>query len=111
MKKRRLILCITAILTAAVSLYISIQRNYTFTLTGSDGGLKSERIQPLFGMVKVSGDCDTSVIFTDVETGERYEIGYITPGAPEKIRLEKGRWYTAAGAGNLTIGPVRVRIE
>lgn len=111
MKKRRLILCITAILTAAVSLYISIQRNYTFTLTGSDGGLKSEQIQPLFGMVKVSGDCDTSVFFTDVETGERYEIGYITPGAPGKIRLEKGRWYTAAGAGNLTIGPVRVRIE
>ena len=41
----------------------------------------------------------------------RYEIGYITLGAPGKIRLEKGRWYTAAGAGNLTIGPVRVRIE
>lgn len=111
MKKKQLILCIAAILTAAVFLYIGIQRNYTFTLTGSDGGLKSEQIQPLFGTVKVSGDCDTSVIFTDVETGERYEIGYITPGAPGKIRLEKGRWYTAEGAGNLTIGPVHVRVE
>jgi hypothetical protein len=110
-KKKQLILCIAAILTAAVFLHISVQRKYTFTLAGSDGGLKSEQIQPLFGTVKVSGDCDTSVLFTDVETGERYEIGYITPGAPEKIRLEKGRWYTAAGAGNLTIGPVRVRIE
>ena len=106
MKKKQLILCIAAILTAAVFLHIGIQRNYTFTLTGSDGGIKSEQIQPLFGTVKVSGDCDTSVLFTDVRNvGKDMRVGYITPGAPEKIRLEKGRWYTAAGAGNLTIRP------
>lgn len=111
MKKRQLILCITAILTVAIFLQIGIQRKYTFTLAGSDGVLKSEQIQPLFGTVKVSGDCDTGVSFTDVETGERYEIGYITSGISEKIRLEKGRWYTVEGVGNLTIGPVHVRIE
>lgn len=73
--------------------------------------IKSEQIQPLFGTVKVSGDCDTDVIFTDTETGKKYEIGYITSGVSEKIHLEKGRWYTVDGEGNLTIGPVHVRIE
>lgn len=111
MKKRRLILWTAVILTAAALFYISIQRRYTFTLAGSGGIIKSEQVQPLFGTVKVSGDCDTGVSFTDTETGERYEIGYITPGVSEKIRLKKGRWYTVAGGGNLTIGPVHVRME
>ncbi len=111
MKKRRLILWTAVILTAAVFFYVSIQRRYTFTLAGSDRMIKSEQIQPLFGTVKVSGDCDTDVIFTDTETGEKYEIGYITSGVSGKIQLEKGRWYTVDGEGNLTIGPVHVRIE
>lgn len=75
------------------------------------GIIKSEQIQPLFGTVKVSGDCDTDVVFTDIETGERYVVGYITSGVSEKIKLEKGKWYTVAGGGNLVIGPVNVRIE
>ncbi len=111
MKKRRLILWTAVILTAAVFFYVSIQRRYTFTLAGGDRMIKSEQIQPLFGAVKVSGDCDTDVIFTDTETGEKYEIGYITSGVSGKIQLEKGRWYTVDGEGNLTIGPVHVRIE
>ena len=73
--------------------------------------IKSEQIQPLFGTVTVSGDCDTDVVFTDVETGEKYVIGYITSGVSEKIKLEKGKWYTVAGGGNLVISPVNVRVE
>lgn len=73
--------------------------------------IKSEQIQPLFGTVKVSGDCDTDVVFTDMETGEKYVVGYITSGVSEKIKLEKGKWYTVAGGGNLVISPVNVRVE
>lgn len=82
----------------------------TFTLTG-EGPVKAEQIQPLFGTVRVRGDCDTDVVFTDIETGEQYKIGYITSGVSEKIRLPKGKWYTVAGGGKLTVGPVNVRIE
>lgn len=78
--------------------------------------IRSEQIQPLFGTVKVSGDCDTDVVFTDMETGEKYVVGYITSGVSEKIKLEKiklekGKWYTVAGGGNLVISPVNVRVE
>lgn len=62
-----------------ILLYTGIQRRHTFTL--ADRGstkVKQEQIQPLFGTVKVSGDCDTDVVFTDIETGERYVVGYIT---------------------------------
>ena len=51
------------------------------------------------------------VVFTDIETGEKYVVGYITSGVSEKIKLEKGKWYTVAGGGNLVIGPINVRIE
>ena len=75
------------------------------------GGVKAEQIQPLFGTVRVSGDSDTDVVFTDVETGEKYTIGYITHGMTEKIKLERGRWYSVAGSGNLTVKPINVRVE
>ena len=58
-----------------------------------------------------SGDCDTAVIFTDIETGETYTVGYITSGVSEKIKLQKGKWYTVEGAGNITVSPVNIRIE
>ena len=70
-----------------------------------------EQIQPVFGVVKVSGDCDTDVIFTDAETGETYTIGYISPGMSGKIKLQKGKWYRVDGVGNITIKPVNLRIE
>ena len=54
---------------------------------------------------------DTDVVFTDVETGEKYTIGYITHGMTEKIKLERGRWYSVAGSGNLTVKPINVRVE
>ena len=70
---------------------------------------KAEQIRPLWATVTVSGDCDTDVIFTDVATGKQYIVGYVTHGTSEKIRLEKGKWYTVKGAGNLTLRPVTVR--
>lgn len=87
------------------------KNKYTFMLISEDHGIKSEEIQPLFSTVKVSGDCDTNVIFIDVLTNEKYEIGYITHGMSENIRLEKGKWYKVVGKGNLEISLVNVRIE
>ena len=84
---------------------------HTFTLISEDKGIKSEEIQPLFSTVKVSGDCDTNVTFVDVLTNEEYEIGYITHGVSESIRLTKGKWYKVSGRGNLEISLVHVRIE
>lgn len=45
----------------------------------------------------MSGDCDTNVVFTDVETGEIFMIGYITSGVSEKIKLQRNKWYTVEG--------------
>lgn len=98
-----------AILIMGIS-YISYIRIHTFTLSG-EGIEKSEQIQPVWGSVKVTGTADTSVVFTDVESGESYTIGYITHGTGDKIRLQRGRWYSVEGAGKLTIRPVNVRIE
>ena len=92
--------------------YTGIQRTHTFTLAERNGvAFKSEQIQPLFETIRVSGDCDTDVIFTDIETGETYTVGYITSGVSEKIKLQKGKWYTVEGAGNITVSPVNIRIE
>ena len=111
MKRKWIIPCVVAIFVIAILFYSNIQKAHTFTLADRGNPVKSEQIQPLFGTVKVSGDCDTDVVFTDVETGEEYVIGYITSGVSEKIKLQKGKWYTIAGGGNLTVGPVNVRIE
>ena len=73
--------------------------------------LKQSFPSQLWGTVKVSGDCDTEVVFTDVETGEKYRIGYITQGVTERIKLERGKWYKVVGRGNLTLNPVNIRVE
>lgn len=57
----------------------------------SAASLTEEQIQPVFGVVRVSGDCDTDVVFTDVETGKTYTIGYITSGVSEKNKVTKGK--------------------
>lgn len=90
--------------------YNGYVKTHTFTLSG-EGVVKSEQIQPTNNKVKVSGNTDTYVVFTDVESGERYTIGYITQGGSETIQLERGKWYSVEGAGELTIRPVNVRIE
>ena len=111
MKAKRIILCVAVVFLAGILIYSAMQRKHTFTLSNGEGSVKAEQIQPLFGTVKVSGDKDTDVVFTDVETGEQYTIGYITHGVTEKINLEMGKWYRVEGGGNLTVKPVNVRVE
>lgn len=112
MKKKWFFLFAIVVFVGAVFLYTGIQRTHTFILTDSgEGRIKQEQIQPLFGTVKVSGDCDTDVVFTDIKTGETYRVGYITSGVSEKIKLHKNKWYAVDGVGNITVSPVNVRIE
>ena len=108
MKAKRFILCVALAFLAGILAYSAIQREHTFTLSREEGGVKAEQIQPLFRTVS---DRDTDVVFTDVETGEKYTIGYITHGMTEKIKLERGKWYSVAGNGNLTVKPINVRVE
>ena len=110
MRRKWLILCV-AIFAIALLFYTHIQRSHTFTLADGESPIKAEQIQPLFGTVKFSGDCDTDVVLTEIETGKTYVIGYLTPGVSEKVRLQRGQWYTVNGGGNLTVGPVNVRTE
>ena len=111
MKKKTLVLYSIIIILIGIAVYCNIRNKYTFTLANEDGIVKSEQIQPLFVTVKVRGDCDTDVVFVDVETGEEYVIGYITNGMAEIIKLEKGKWYIVKGGGNLVLSPVNVRKE
>ena len=110
MKKRWIISGLILIVVVAILGYIAFQKTHTFTLI-TKSEMKSEQIQPLFETIRVSRDRDTDVVFTDIETGETYTIGYLTSGMSEKIKLKKGKWYTVEGAGNITLSPVNVRIE
>lgn len=47
-------------------------RTHTFTLSG--GVVKNELIQPINNKIKVSGNADTDVIFTDIESRKQYTI-------------------------------------
>ena len=98
-----------AILITGIS-YNSYVKIHTFTLSGSER-VKSEEIQPVSGSVKITSTADTDVVFTDIESGETYVIGYITSGVGETIKLERGKWYRVEGIGELTVRPVNVRIE
>ena len=109
MKTRRVVLCTAILLLILIVMGLGVQKAHTVTLANDESAEKAEQIQPLWATVTVSGDCDTDVVFTDIETGEQYIVGYITHGVSEKIRLEKGKWYTVKGAGNLTLCPVTVR--
>ena len=114
MKKKWVILfwVMTLILLIGILACVEIQKTHTFTLANQDGTtLQSEQIQPLFGTVKVSSDCDTSVVFTDIETGKTYTIKLLTTGMSGKVKLERGRWYTVEGNGTLTVSLVNVRVE
>lgn len=90
--------------------YNSYVNMYTFTLSGEEI-MKSEQIQLVNGSIKVTDTFDTNVVFTDVETGETYTIGYITSGIADTIQLEREKWYKVQGCGNLTVRPVNTRIE
>lgn len=47
-------------------------RTHTFTLSG--GVVKNELIQPINNKIKVSGNADTDVIFTDIESRKQYTM-------------------------------------
>lgn len=93
------------LIVGGILFYRNFKDSNTITVSGT------EEIQPILNTVKVSGDSDTSVIFTDVETNEQYMVGYITHGVTEKIKLKKGSWYKVEGRGKITLYPVKVRIE
>ncbi len=93
------------LIVGGILFYRYFENSNTITVSGT------EEIQPILGTVKVSGDSDTSVIFTDVETNEQYVVGYITHGITENIKLKKGSWYKVEARGKITLYPVKVRIE
>lgn len=108
-KKTKIVIGILAafvILVAGISYsYRGYIKAHTFTLSGN------EQIQSITGTVKVSSPRDTEVIFIDVKTGVNYAIPYITSGASETIKLEKGKWYSVETGEGLTMSLVNVRIE
>ena len=67
MKMKRLVLCAIVAFLIVLLICSNIQKKHTITLSNSEGTIKAEQIQPLWGTVKVSGDSDTDVVFTDVE--------------------------------------------
>ena len=93
------------LIVGGILFYRYFENSNTITISGS------EEIQPILSTIKVSGDSDTSVVFTDVNTNEQYVVGYITHGVTEKIKLKKGSWYKVEGKGKITLYPVKVRIE
>ncbi len=105
------------LISAVIILALLIGGVYAFNISTSkltlsgEGLTKTEEIQPNRNQVKVWSTEDTNVIFTDVETGKKYEVGYVTPGMKETIKLEKGHWYKVSGKGDLTVGPVNARIQ
>ena len=110
MDKKRLKRALGGAIPLAILIIDSYVKMHTVTLSGNER-VKSEEIQPVSGSVKVTGTADTDVVFTDTESGETYVIGYITSGAGETIKLERGKWYRVEGDGELTVRPVNVRIE
>lgn len=108
MRRKWIILCVL-LLIAAGFLFLYVEKMYTIQLIDKGNLARCETICPLTNMIKVSGDCDTDVVFTDIETGKEYTIGYITTGVSEKIKLQKGKWYHVSGRGNLWIYPVKMK--
>lgn len=106
-KKTKNIVAILAVFVILMMIigYKGYIKAHTFTLLGN------EQIQPITGTVKVKSTRDTEVIFIDVKTGINYAIPYITSGASETIKLEKGKWYSVETGENLTMSLVNVRIE
>ena len=107
LKKWMLVIVAIVIIMVVAASFFQYRNSHTFTLTD-----EYEEIQPVLGTVRVSGTQDTDVWFIDVENPEnRFQIGYITPGMSETIKLERGKWYRVEAKGKITITMVNVRIE
>ena len=108
MKKYLVLLFATLIIIFSLVFYSQFRNSHTFVLTD----LESEEIQPILGTIRVSGSQDTDVWFIDVENPEnRFQIGYITPGISETIKLERGKWYKVEAQGDITVSMINVRIK
>lgn len=111
MKKRNIcvgLLILVVTFLCATKYYIS--HSHTYTLSSSSA-IKDEEIQPLFGSISVTSNIDTSVLFTDIDTGETYTIGYVTHGLRENIDLRANHWYSVEGQGKITITAINVRVK
>ncbi len=94
------------------SSYFLVRHLSTFTLTDVGGSdVKKEQVEPLAKTVVVYSNVDTSVVFRDALTGEKIEIGYITGGGSEKVKLNEDRWYIVESSGTLTMCPVSLLLE
>ena len=108
MKKYLPIIVAILIIIIGVGFFFQYRSSHTFTLTNLD----VQEIQPVSGTIRVSGTQDTDVWFIDVENPEnKVQIGYITPGMSETIKLEREKWYRVEAAGEITVTMVNVRIE
>ena len=109
MKKKMILILVVLMVILLMGLgYSKFKSAHTFTLSEES----DEEIQPLFGVVRVYGTQDTDVVFIDAENPENtYQIGYITPGMSETIKLERGKWYKVQAAGDITMQMVDVRIQ
>ncbi len=108
MKKYLPIIVAILIIIIGVGFFFQYRSSHTFTLTNLD----LQEIQPVSGTIRVSGTQDTDVWFIDVENPEnKVQIGYITPGMSETIKLEREKWYRVEAAGEITVAMVNVRIE
>ena len=111
MKAKRFILCVAlAFLAGDFGLFCYTEGAYLYPFKRG-GWCESRADTAAFRTVRVSGDRDTDVVLPMLKREEKYTIGYITHGMTEKIRLERGRWYSVAGNGNLTVKPINVRVE
>ena len=114
MKNKKILACVIIILFLVICAIVigrsQYRKAHTFTLSGAET-LKSEEIQPVSGVVRVTTTADTSVVFTDAQSGEIFVLGYVTPGMGGSIKLKRGKWYRVEGSGQLTVSPVNVRIE
>ena len=108
MKKYLPIMVGIVIVIIGAGFLFQYKSSHTFTLTD----LEAEEIQPVSGTIRVSGTQDTDVWFIDVENPDnRFQIGYITPGMSETIKLERGKWYRVEASGEITVTMVNVRID
>ena len=64
-------------------------RTHTFTLSG--GVVKNELIQPINNKIKVSGNADTDVIFTDIESRKQYTICNMFRPKGNKVKQRDSR--------------------
>ena len=90
-----------AILVISIG-YNSYVKMHTFTLSG-DEIMKNEQIQPIRGSVKVTGNTDTDVVFTDIESGETYVIANFPCFSYSNQKQEPKRPFFCRGSCNFII--------